>query len=60
MDVLAIDCTHGDLRLANGQTSSEGRIEVCFNGVWGTVCDDFWGTPDAQVACSQLGFTRTG
>ena len=55
-----LDCTHGDLRLAGGETSSEGRLEICFNSVWGTVCDDFWGAPDAQVACAQLGYTRTG
>ena len=55
-----LDCTNGDLRLANGQTSSEGRLEICINGVWGTVCDDYWGRDDAQVACAQLGYTRTG
>ena len=37
-----------------------GRLEICNNNVWGTVCDDLWGTVDAQVACRQLGFATTG
>lgn len=37
-----------------------GRVEICNTNVWGTVCDDFWGAPDAQVACRQLGFSATG
>ena len=52
-------CTQGAIRLQGG-TATQGRVEICNNNVWGTVCDDFWGAPDAQVACRQLGFSATG
>ena len=55
-----LGCMNGDIRLADGNTLSEGRVEVCLNGVWGTVCDDSWGTTDAQVVCNQLGYSPTG
>ena len=56
----ALACSDWDLRLANGANEMQGRLEVCFNEAWGTVCDDFWGTEDAQVVCYQLGFSREG
>lgn len=53
-------CTTGAIRLAGGSNSNEGRVEVCSNNAWGTVCDDFWSVVDAAVACRQLGFSPNG
>jgi deleted-in-malignant-brain-tumors protein 1 len=56
------DCSYGDVRLESGDASivRDGRVEVCVNRVWGTVCDLQFSEDDAQVVCSQMNFERDG
>jgi len=44
------------VRLAGSGLTYKGRLEVLFNGRWGTVCDDSFSNTDANVFCCQLGF----
>lgn len=62
MPFAAAQCQDGDLRLTNTPpgTNSSGRLEICFNERWATVCGAQWTMPEASVACRQLGFSRYG
>ena len=40
----------------DGRSAAEGRVEICINNIWGSVCDAGWNNYDAGVVCHQLGF----
>ena len=57
---ISIACTHVAVRVVGGSNNREGRVEVCLNGIWGTVCDNNWSQEDANIVCRQLGYSNSG
>ena len=54
------NCTNGNIRLVGGPSNREGRVEVCMDGCWGTVCGERWGDTEAGLVCARLGFPAEG
>ena len=54
------NCSDGEVRLSGGTNALEGRVEVCVNNAWGTVCGDTFSNNDAQVVCSSRGHLYNG
>ena len=50
-------CARGEIRLHGGSDDLEGRVEICLNNEWGTVCDEMWDVVDAGIVCRQLGYS---
>ena len=67
IQVTPANCSDGDVRLVDGSVDYEGRVEICFNRVWGTLCSSsiyyylsHWDLDDAKVVCRQLGYQELG
>lgn len=55
----AVPCDDRDVRLVEANVGT-GRIEVCTNTLWGTICSNSWDSVDASVACKQSGYSPYG
>ena len=53
-------CEDDDVKLVDGSSSNEGRVEICLDNQWGTVTSDGWSTNNAKVVCRQLGYSTDG
>ena len=54
------ECFEGEVRLSEGQTEWDGRLEVCWRQRWSTVSSDGWTNENSQVVCNALGYDFTG
>ena len=56
-------CESGTIRLVSDSNSyfrSYGRVEICIDEAWSTICDQHWDNIDASIVCHQLGFSSYG
>ena len=56
------NCTNNEIRLSGGPNEMEGRLEICHNRVWFSICGawNFFTDMDRMVACKSLGFSEFG
>ena len=53
-------CSDGDVRLSGSTQNYAGRVELCVERTWTTLCDQTWDFNDAAVICRQLGYSSYG
>jgi deleted-in-malignant-brain-tumors protein 1 len=61
--IVSLPCTaeqEGDVRLVDGSSVYEGRVQVCHEEEWGTICNLSWDYREAAVVCRQLGYPFAG
>ena len=51
------DISDVQVRLVGSSLASRGRVEIRYNGEWGTICDDYWGIAEAHVICRMLNYS---
>ena len=55
-----VTCNNGDIRLTDGRTQYEGKVEICYDNHWGGLCGRSWDSNEANVVCRQLGYISIG
>ena len=55
-DISCLQKNFFTVRLVDGSSANEGRVEVYINGTWGTVCNNHWSNIEALVVCQELGY----
>ena len=60
LPVIHSSCENGEARLADGDTKREGRVEICIDGAWSSICGKDWDDREARTVCRQLKFPNHG
>ena len=55
-----MECEYGDVRLANGSSKTEGRLEICAYGYWAVPCTGHLSVKQAAMVCKYLGLPVDG
>ena len=51
-----VNCTNWSVRLVDGESDNEGKVEICVDGIWMTTEANYWSYSHAEIVCRQLGY----